>query len=205
MTTTARVTVTLDRARPEVLRHGDEYRGRLLHLARRGLVVVPECRDRSGWRCSVVARRDGPGGTAQVWVDRVELATADTDLTVDGDTDPDVFTMAWQAALWLAFPGGWISRLAGVLIERARIPGTLNVALNEASTRRVQNRAHLTALAVGRLLSRLLDAGFLAAERPTTDGHVYRLSLNGLSNAAGPGAEFREETHSPGDTGSSPR
>ena len=179
------VTVSLDRLGPAPPAD-DRYRGRVIHLPGRGMVVVVKSRSAGGWRCAVIGRRASVTGRGHVVVSVAEMDTAETAVAVDSDRDPDGLAMTWQALVWCKGFGGrnWV--LARALVERAMDDATARVVLTPEACVRVMRAANVGPYSLRITLTRLVTDGFLV---PVPDGdkggtETYELTIPGNAAAA---------------------
>jgi hypothetical protein len=164
-----RVTVELGRVIPG----WDDDPGALFYLPRLGAVLATQCRSVTGWRCTVVARRQPCAGSAHIDVSYAEFAAAQTTVTVDPVSDAAGYAMIWQVRVRQQWTGGRLPVVAQGLAERLRAPHTVDIELDEAGRAFLLRTANIFPHALDNVLNRLVNARLLRHRPPMT----YSLAL----------------------------
>jgi hypothetical protein len=164
-----RVTVQLDRVIPG----WKDDPGRLVYLPRLGAVLATQCRTATGWRCTVLARRQPRPGPAHVDRSYAEFATAQTTVTVDPAADPDGYAMVWQVRVGQQWTGGRLPMVAQYLAGQLRSPHNLDVELDPDAVPRLARLANVVPAGLANILRQLVAAGLLERAAART----YRLAI----------------------------
>jgi hypothetical protein len=159
-----RVTVQLGRVIPG----WKDDPGRLVYLPRLGAVLATQCRTATGWRCTVVARRQPRPGPAHIDLSYAEFATAQTTVTVDPVADPDGYAMVWQVRVHQQWTGGRLPLVAQYLAGQLRSPHNLDVELDPDAVIRLARLAILFPVGLANILRQLVAAGLLEPTAPRT-------------------------------------
>jgi hypothetical protein len=158
------VTVVLGRVIPG----WDDDPGALFYLPRLGAVLATQCRNATGWRCAVVARRQPRAGSGHIDVSYAEFAAAQTTVTVDPVSDATGYAMIWQVRVRQQWTGGRLPVVAQCLAERLRAPHTVDIELDEAGRAFLQRTANVFPSALDNVLDRLVSACLLRHTPPAT-------------------------------------
>jgi hypothetical protein len=132
-------------------------------------VVLPQTRDRGGWRCEIVAAppqaRTATG--RRVWLSDEQVEALPGALLVGEDAE--LFALLWQVRVRQRFHAGPVPAVGRVLAEQLRPTGARTVVLDPVRLRRLCIAANLRPPGARHGLARLAQAGMLTLQPSTVD------------------------------------